>query len=106
MKPNSLFQPGVYNSAGHTLLTSATDHRMNRDPIPERSKAALLLLGSKPDSSWTCEAVANRLYIDRKQTVELPARLDADGFVTAAVRRSRSTHTSRLPCMYNEWLIR
>jgi hypothetical protein len=91
------FQPGVYNTAGHTLLTSATDYRMNRDPIPNDVKQfileriesvahleALLLLRSKPDAPWSCEAVANRLYIDRKQTAELLARLDADGFVTVA----------------------
>jgi len=36
------------------------------------------------DASWSCEAVANRPYIDRKQTAELLARLDSDGFVTTA----------------------
>ena len=70
---------------------------MNRDPIPNEVKQfileriesvaqleALLLLRSKPDAPWTCEAVANRLYIDQKQTTELLARLGADGFVRAA----------------------
>ena len=70
---------------------------MNRDSIPndlrqfilERIESvayleALLLLRSKPDAPWTYEAVANRLYIDQKQTAELLARLDADGFVTSA----------------------
>jgi hypothetical protein len=69
---------------------------MNRESIPndvrqfilERIESvayleALLLLRSKPDALWSCEAVANRLYIDQKQTAELLARLDADGFVTA-----------------------
>jgi hypothetical protein len=69
---------------------------MNRDSIPNDVKQfileriesvayleALLLLRSKPDAPWSCEAVANRLYIDQKQTAELLARLDADGFVTA-----------------------
>jgi hypothetical protein len=90
-------QHGIYNVAGHTLLTSATDHRMNRDSIPNDVKQfileriesvayleALLLIRSKPDALWSCEAVANRLYIDQKQTAELLARLDADGFVTSA----------------------
>jgi len=70
---------------------------MNREPIPneirqfivERIESvayleALLLLRSKPDTPWTYEAVANRLYIDQKQTAELLARLNADGFVTLA----------------------
>jgi hypothetical protein len=92
-----LLQLGVYKAAGHTLLTSATDDRMNRDSIPNDVKQfileriesvayleALLLLRSKPDAPWSCGAVANRLYIDQKQTAELLARLDADGFVTVA----------------------
>jgi hypothetical protein len=92
-----LLQLGVYKAAGHTLLTSATDDRMNRDPIPNDVKQfileriesvaylqALLLLRSKPDAPWSCGAVANRLYIDQKQTAELLASLDADGFVTVA----------------------
>jgi hypothetical protein len=45
---------------------------------------ALLLLRSKPEALWSCEAVANRLYIGQKQTAELLARLDADGFATSA----------------------
>ena len=70
---------------------------MNRDPIPydvkefilERIESVaylegLLLIRSKPDALWSCEAVASRLYIDQKQTAELLARLDADGFVTPA----------------------
>ena len=90
-------QHGIYSAAGHTLLTLATDHRMNRDSIPNDIKQfileriesvayleALLLIRSKPDALWSCEAVANRLYIDQKQTAELLARLDADGFVTSA----------------------
>ena len=64
---------------------------MNRKPVPKKVKhfvleriewvsypEALLPLRSKPDASWSCEAVANRLYIDRKQTAELLARLDSD----------------------------
>ena len=70
---------------------------MNRDSIPNDLKQfileriesvayleALLLLRSKPDAPWSCEAVANRLYIDQKQTAELLARLGADGFVMVA----------------------
>ena len=104
------FQPGVYNTAGHTLLTSATDYRMNRDSIPndvrqfilERIESvayleALLLLRNKPDAPWSCEAVANRLYIDQKQTAELLARLDADGFVT---RRGEDDLVYRYPSGY------
>ncbi|MPZ75087.1 MAG: hypothetical protein GEU77_01015 [Deltaproteobacteria bacterium] len=49
---------------------------------------ALLLLRSKPDEEWSCETVANRLYIDQRQTAELLARLSADGFVTATVGQS------------------
>jgi hypothetical protein len=45
---------------------------------------ALLLLRSKRQEPWSCEAVANRLYINQKQTAELLARLHADGFVTVA----------------------
>ena len=61
---------------------------MNRDSIPKDLKQfileriesvayleALLLLRSKPEALWSCEAVANRLYIDRKQTAELLALL-------------------------------
>lgn len=70
---------------------------MNRDSIPNDVKQfileriesvayleALLLLRSKPEALWSSGAVANRLYIDQKQTAELLARLDADGFVTLA----------------------
>ena len=69
---------------------------MNRESIPndvrqfilERIESvayleALLLLRSKRERPWSSEAVANRLYIDQKQTAELLTRLHADGFVTA-----------------------
>jgi hypothetical protein len=81
---------------------------MNRDSIPndlrqfilERIESvayleALLLLRSKPDAPWSCEAVANRLYIDQKQTAEILARLDADGFVTAAAREEYPVYRYR-----------
>jgi len=45
---------------------------------------ALLLLRSDGKAPWSCEAVANRLYIDQKQTTELLTRLHANGFVTVA----------------------
>ena len=64
---------------------------MNRDSIPNDLKQfileriesvayleGLLLLRSKPDALWSCEVVANRLYIGQKQTAELLAGLDAD----------------------------
>ena len=70
---------------------------MNRESIPddvrqfilERIESvayleALLLLRSKREGPWSCGAVANRLYIDQKQTAELLTRLHADGFLTAA----------------------
>ncbi|MEX0806196.1 MAG: hypothetical protein WD688_23180 [Candidatus Binatia bacterium] len=49
---------------------------------------ALLLLRSKPDEEWSCQAVANRLYIDQRQTAELLTHLHADGFVTATAGQS------------------
>ncbi len=39
--------------------------------------------------------MANRLYIDQKQTAELLARLDADGFVTAAAAEENPVYRYR-----------
>lgn len=50
---------------------------------------ALLLFRSTPQQPWSCEAVANRLYVDQKQTTELLARLHADGFVMPAEEKER-----------------
>jgi hypothetical protein len=71
---------GVYNALDDTLTNSATDQRMNCELIPHDVRQfilesiesvayleALLLLRSDRKGQWSCEAVANRLYIDQKQ---------------------------------------
>ena len=91
------------------VITSATDHRMNRDSIPnyvrqfilERIESgayleALLLLRSKPNAHggvrlWRTGSTS------QKQTAELLARLDADGFVT---RRGEDDLVYRYPAGY------
>lgn len=44
---------------------------------------ALLLLRSNPQTEWSIEAVAKRLYISGQETAPLLTRLGAEGFLIA-----------------------
>ena len=43
----------------------------------------LLLLRSEPQTEWTVDNVAGRLYIDKRQAADILALLSADGFLNA-----------------------
>ena len=50
---------------------------------------ALLLLRRSPEGQWSVQALASRLYIEEKQTVELLTDLCAKGLATATASAPR-----------------